>query len=329
MSKVLELPSGNQAEIAAVVDDIGETFLHQAEALSRLARNYDSEDYRQALRLMLESSGHIVVIGIGKSGHVGRKISATLASTGTPSFFLHPAEAFHGDLGMVTSQDVIMLVSNSGETAEIVQLVPSLNAFGNPVIAVTSNPNSTLGRYADVSLDIGVREESCPNNLVPTTSTTVTVSIGDALSVALMNLRHFQATDFAKYHPGGTLGRRLLSHAEDLMMNTGVACLSSDEVLLDMAAEMAGARTNIAVVLDGDGKPIGVVTQEQLAVALRVTRRLHDVKASTIMHTEFMSVRPNDTLEHILNVFSENSISSLLVVDSEGRYLGLLEEDFL
>jgi len=326
VSKVLELPIGNQADIAAVVEDTAETFLHQAEALNRLARTHDKSAYRQALTLMFNCIGHIIIIGMGKSGHVGRKISATLASTGTPSFFLHPAEAFHGDLGMVTERDVVLLISNSGETSEIVQLLPSLSTFGNQVIAITGKPDSTLGRYADVNLDIAVREESCPKNLVPTTSTTVSVAIGDALAVALMNLRDFQASDFAKYHPGGALGRRLLSRAKDMMISRkDVACVHEATVLLEIAAEMAGAKTDVAVVLDDSGIAIGLVKQEQLATALRVTRRLSEVTAKTIMLSDFQTVSENEILENMLGLFNADHMHCLLVDDVDGKFVGVME----
>jgi len=211
----LKTETGEQALITSVRNTLAE----QGEALRHLSDVIDAEEYRTALRLMVGCKGHVIVSGMGKSGHVGRKMSATLASTGTPSFFIHPAEAFHGDLGMITPYDVLILISASGETDEVLKLVPSLQNFGNKIIAITNNAHSTLAKHADATLELNMSSESCPNNLAPTTSTTLTMAIGDALAIALIRERHFKPDDFARYHPGGSLGRRLLTRVADVMQS--------------------------------------------------------------------------------------------------------------
>ncbi len=190
------------SEQKPILESIVETFQHQAEALQNMANTIDFEEYQKAISFILNCKGHVIICGMGKSGHVGKKISATLASTGTPSFFLHPSEAFHGDLGMITRDDVIILISNSGETDEVLQLIPSLKSFGNKVISITGRAESTMSVNSDASLLLADSKESCPNNLAPTTSTTLTIALGDALAVALMKARQFQPNDFARFHPG-------------------------------------------------------------------------------------------------------------------------------
>ncbi|MBE9771730.1 KpsF/GutQ family sugar-phosphate isomerase, partial [Escherichia coli] len=206
-----------ETEEQTLIDSVRNTLTEQGDALRHLAEVIDANEYSTALSLMLNCKGHVIVSGMGKSGHVGRKMSATLASTGTPSFFIHPAEAFHGDLGMITPYDVLILISASGETDEVLKLVPSLKNFGNKIIAITNNANSTLAKHADATLELHMANETCPNNLAPTTSTTLTMAIGDALAIALIHKRHFKPDDFARYHPGGSLGRRLLTRVADVM----------------------------------------------------------------------------------------------------------------
>lgn len=324
---VLELPSSLKADLKETLTDIGQSFLKQGQALERLSQTYDEESYRRAIMLALQTTGHIIVIGMGKSGHVARKISATLASTGTPSFFLHPAEASHGDLGMVTTGDTLLLISYSGETQEIVQLLPSLKAFGNNVIAITGAKSSTIGRAADVVLEIPVAEEVCPINLAPTTSIVQTVAIGDALAISLMTLRNFHAQDFARYHPGGSLGRRLLMKVQDLMHTTSVPVVSPDMVLLELAAEMAGGPAGIAVVIDGDEKPLGIVTKGQLGVALRVTRRVREVTAQQCMSKEFSIIQEDVIVDEAETMMRTDEVKFLVAVDASGRFQGVYKHD--
>lgn len=232
-----------------LIETVSQTFRQQGETLLRLSSEFNQPQYRLALSLMHQCRGHVIVCGMGKSGHVGRKISATLASTGTPSFFVHPAEAFHGDLGMITREDVVILISNSGETDEILKLIPSLKSFGNRIIAITGGVDSTLAKNADALLEIRMEGETCPNNLAPTTSTTLTMAIGDALACALMNKRHFQPNDFARFHPGGSLGRRLLTRLRDVMSKRLTQVdprVPVKEVIVEMTQDQHG----IALVME-------------------------------------------------------------------------------
>ncbi|WP_417451244.1 KpsF/GutQ family sugar-phosphate isomerase [Kordiimonas sp.] len=320
---IIDLPNSVKADLNETLENIGSSFLKQGQALERLSQTYDSETYREAIRVALQTRGHIIVIGMGKSGHVARKISATLASTGTPSFFLHPAEASHGDLGMVTADDTLLLISYSGETQEIVQLLPSLKSFGNKIISITGAKSSTLGRASDVVLEIPIAEEVCPNNLVPTTSIVVTVAIGDALAISLMQLRDFHAKDFARYHPGGSLGRRLLMKVEDVMLTSSVPVVTPGMVLLELAAEMAGGPAGVAVVVDEESKPVGVVTKGQLGVALRVTRRVREVAAHQCMSKEFSIIRKNVIVDEAESTMRADEVKFLVAVDEHGRYAGI------
>ncbi len=324
---ILELPSSLKADLSETLTDIGQSFLKQGQALERLSQTYDEDSYRRAIMLALQTTGHLIVIGMGKSGHVARKISATLASTGTPSFFLHPAEASHGDLGMVTAGDTLLLISYSGETQEIVQLLPALKAFGNRIIAITGAKSSTIGRTADVVLEIPVAEEVCPINLAPTTSIVQTIAIGDALAMSLMTLRDFHAQDFARYHPGGSLGRRLLMKVEDLMHTVSVPVVVPNMVLLELAAEMAGGPAGIAVVVDPSSKPIGIVTKGQLGVALRVTRRVREVTAQQCMSKEFSVIQHDVIIDEAETMMRSDEVKFLVAVDKGGKFAGVYKHD--
>lgn len=324
---VLELPVSLKGDISEAVTDIGTQFLRQGQALERLSQTYDVAAYQKAVSLAFNTKGHLIVIGMGKSGHVGRKISATLASTGTPSFFLHPAEASHGDLGMVTPDDTLLIISYSGETQEITQLLPSLKAFGNKIIAVTGAKNSTLGRASNVVLEIPIVEELCPNNLAPTTSILVTIAIGDSLSMALMRLRDFQSKDFARYHPGGALGRRLLFKVKEVMHAESVPVVSPDLVLLDLAAEMAGGSIGVAIVIDDDLRPIGLVSKEQLSVALQVTRRVREVTARQCMSREFETVNCDAIIDEAESLLRQSQGKLLVAIDDDGHYCGVYKRE--
>ena len=326
-NNVLELPNTVKADIDDILGDIGASFLKQGQALERLAQQYDEAAYRAAVRMILNTTGHLIVIGMGKSGHVARKISATLASTGTPSFFLHPAEASHGDLGMVTKDDTLLLISYSGETTEITQLLPSLKSFGNKIISITGVKTSSMGRASDVVLEIPVSEEVCPNNLVPTTSIVVTTAMGDALAISLMRLRDFHARDFARYHPGGSLGRRLLKKVEEVMLVNSVPVVSPAMVLLDLAAEMAGGPAGVAVVVDDEQKPLGIVTKGQLGVALRVTRRVREVRAHQCMSKDYTVIGRHQLVDDAEAAMRAEEVKFLIVVDEDGTYAGLYKHE--
>ncbi|MGL4869379.1 MAG: KpsF/GutQ family sugar-phosphate isomerase [Aeromonas veronii] len=314
-----EVPFGGD-----VIDSIKQTFKQQGETLLDLAATFNKAQYKLALSLMIQCKGHVIICGMGKSGHVGRKISATLASTGTPSFFVHPAEAFHGDLGMITPDDVVVLISNSGETDEVLKLIPSLKNFGNRIIAITGGMKSTLAKNADAVLEIKMQGESCPNNLAPTTSTTLTIAIGDALASALMNKRNFMPNDFARFHPGGSLGRRLLTRLKDVM-STNLTKVSPETLLKEVIVAMTKDQHGIALVVTEE-KLKGVITDGDLRRAM--TR--HDFDLDSFKAKDIMTISPI-TASHIAmlsdaeELMRIHQIKQLLVVDDMNVPAGVVE----
>ncbi|HDL4532548.1 TPA: KpsF/GutQ family sugar-phosphate isomerase [Mannheimia haemolytica] len=283
-----------------------------------------SEEFNEVVNMILACQGRVVVGGIGKSGLVGKKMVATFASTGTPSFFLHPTEAFHGDLGMLKPIDMVILISNSGETDDVNKLIPSLKNFGNKIIAMTGNPYSTLGRNADVILNIGVEREACLNNLAPTSSTLVTMALGDALAIALMKARDFRPEDFARYHPGGSLGRKLLNRVRDVMVRK-VPTASLDTTFTECLSVMNKGRMGVAVIMQDD-KLEGIITDGD------IRRTLAKFGAESLNKTadEIMTRNPktiNDTefLAKAEDLMKELKIHSLIAVNDEGKVTGLME----
>lgn len=300
------------------------------EALSLYAQqiitlNYRlSEEFNEAVEMMLACEGRVVVGGIGKSGLVGKKMVATFASTGTPSFFLHPTEAFHGDLGMLKPVDVVILISNSGETDDVNKLIPSLKSFGNKIIALTGDPYSTLGRNADVILNIGVEREACLNNLAPTSSTLVTMALGDVLAIALMKARDFRPEDFARFHPGGSLGRRLLNRVRDVMVRK-VPRVDLKSTFTECLSVMNEGRMGVAVIMQGE-KLEGIITDGD------IRRTLAKFGAESLNKTaeEIMTRHPktiNDSvfLAKAEDVMKALRIHSLIAVDDDGKVTGLIE----
>ncbi|HWK72782.1 MAG TPA: KpsF/GutQ family sugar-phosphate isomerase [Povalibacter sp.] len=277
-----------------------------------------------ACRLINDCSGRVVVTGMGKSGHIGDKIAATLASTGTPSFFLHAAEASHGDIGMITQADVLLALSNSGETAELVAILPVIKRLGVGLIALTGKPQSTLGRAADVVLDVSVPKEACPLNLAPTASTTATLAMGDALAVALLDARGFTEEDFARSHPGGSLGRRLLLHVEDVM-RTGeqLPKVVADTLLRDGLVEMSRKGLGMTTVVDAAGRVLGVFTDGDLR---RMLEQPFDLLArmGDVMTRNPKSIRPRMLAAEAVHVMETSSITALPVVDDDGMLVGAL-----
>lgn len=307
-----------------VMDSIKQTFKQQGNTLLTLAAEFNRAQYKLALSLMIQCKGHVIICGMGKSGHVGRKISATLASTGTPSFFVHPAEAFHGDLGMITPEDVVVLISNSGETDEVLKLIPSLKNFGNRIIAITGGMQSTLAKNANAVLEIKMQGESCPNNLAPTTSTTLTMAIGDALASGLMNKRHFMPNDFAKFHPGGSLGRRLLTRLKDVM-STRLTKVFPDSPLKEVIVGMTKDQHGIALVME-DNKLIGVITDGDLRRAMtRQDFDLDNFKAKDIMTGNPITASPFAMLSDAEELMRTHQIKQLLVVDDMNVPIGVVD----
>jgi arabinose-5-phosphate isomerase len=296
----------------------------EAEAITRLTTRIDDRFVR-ACQLMLACQGRIVVLGIGKSGHIGGKIAATLASTGTPAFFVHPAEASHGDMGMITARDVVVALSNSGETDEILTLLPLIKRLGTPLISLTGNPDSTLATTADVHLDVSVAQEACPLGLAPTSSTTATLAMGDALAVALLEARGFTAEDFARSHPGGRLGRRLLLLTDDVM-HTGdqIPRSAPDDLLKDALLEMSRKGLGTTVVVDGDDRVLGVFTDGDLRRALDRQVDVHAARVAEVMTRHCKTIAPGTLAAEALQRMQQYKINALPVVNSAGKLAGVL-----
>ena len=283
------------------------------------------ENFLAALNLILASRGRVVVSGIGKSGHIARKIASTLASTGTPAYFVHAAEASHGDLGMIRPEDVFICISYSGESAELLEIVPLIKRQGAKLIALTGQAESTLAREADVHLDAGVTQEACPLNLAPTASTTAALAMGDALAVALLEARGFSEADFARSHPGGALGRKLLTHVADVMRRgDDVPAVSLDATLPEAILEITRKRLGMTAVLKNGGKVAGIFTDGDLR---RTVEKIPDLRAAKI--TEVMSpapylIRPQALAVEAVELMERHKINQLLVVDDQGVLVGAL-----
>ena len=281
--------------------------------------------FAQACRICLSCQGRVVVTGMGKSGHVAGKIAATLASTGTPAFFLHPAEAGHGDLGMITRSDALLALSNSGETPELVLLLPHLKRLGVPLMVLTGRADSTLGRAAGVALDVSVAEEACPLNLAPTASTTATLAMGDALAVSVLEARGFTRQDFARSHPGGALGRKLLLHVEDLMRSgDAIPRVSPDAPLRDGLLEMSRKGLGMTVVVDAAQNILGVFTDGDLRRALDRQIDVHTTLMRSVMTVNGKSIGPRDLAAEAVHLMEVHGITALPVADGQGRLVGAL-----
>ncbi|NRD72373.1 KpsF/GutQ family sugar-phosphate isomerase [Shewanella sp. VB17] len=324
-NNVIQLAKNPSVDNQSLVNSCKETLHEQSQAMASLAQTMDTTEFAKALSLMKRCDGHVIVCGMGKSGHVGRKISATLASTGTPSFFLHPAEAFHGDLGMVTSSDVVILISNSGESDEILKLIPSLQSFGNKLIAITGKYDSTLAKNSDALLLIDIERESCPNNLAPTTSTTLTMAIGDALAVALMKAQNFMPMDFAKFHPGGSLGRRLLTKVKDVMVKDNLPFVSPTSTMNDVILTMTASRLGLGIVLNGAHKLLGVITDGDLRRALVESIDIKQAKARDIMSDTVITIDEDAQVQAGEELMRETQIKHLVVVNDVQQVIGVLE----
>jgi len=303
-----------------------QTLAIEADAIVALhARLGDDSSFVDAAQLIYAGTGRVVVSGMGKSGHIGRKIAATLSSTGTPAFFMHPGEAAHGDLGMVTANDILIAISNSGESSELLDILPAVKRLGARVIAMTGKPASRLAKLPDVHLNIAVAKEACTLNLAPTTSTTVTLAMGDALAVALLDVRGFREQDFALSHPGGALGRRLLTHVRDVM-RTGdaIPSVGLDVPLVKALLEISQKGMGMTAVVDAAGRPLGVFTDGDLR---RVIERMHDfsnVLIRDVMHANPRSVRPEQLAVDAVAVMEEFRINQMLVIDEAGQLVGAL-----
>lgn len=290
-------------------------FQVEAEAVAELAGKLDG-DFSLVVQHILQSCGRVIVCGMGKSGIIGKKIAATLASTGTPSFFMHPGEAYHGDLGMVTSADVFLAISFSGETEEVVKLLPFLKDNGNFLVAITGNPNSTLARAADCHLNVAVKAEACPLHLAPTASTTATLAMGDALAVTLMEARDFKPEHFARFHPGGSLGRRLLSRVGHEMTSANLAIIDEDAQIMDVISAITRSSLGLAIVKAGNEWAVITDGDVRRAVA-RYGKDVFDRRASDVMTHSPVRVATETRVEDAIALMERHRISSLLVFDKE------------
>ncbi|MDE1982273.1 MAG: KpsF/GutQ family sugar-phosphate isomerase [Betaproteobacteria bacterium] len=295
----------------------------ESEAIDQLSLRLDGS-FVAAHHLMRACQGRIVVSGIGKSGHVGNKIASTLASTGTPAFFMHPAEASHGDLGMIAAEDLLLALSNSGESEELLIIVPLLKRRGTRLVAITGNPQSRLARLADVHLDASVPREACPLNLAPTASTTAVLALGDALAVTLLEAKGFSAADFARTHPGGSLGKRLLLMVQDIMhQDPRVPRVGTDATVAQALAEMSDKALGMTAVVDGQGRLLGIFTDGDLRRALEKGQTaIHDIKVRDLMTANPVVTRADALAAEAAATMQERKIFGLFVVDADGKLVG-------
>ncbi len=311
-------PSANALDLARQVLRI------EADAILALIDRID-DTFLQALSLILNCHGRVIVSGMGKSGHIGRKIASTLASTGTPAYFVHPAEASHGDLGMITRDDVLIALSNSGESEELLTIVPFIKRSGARLIAMTGNPNSSLARTADAHLDTGVAQEACPLNLAPTASTTAALALGDALAVALLDARGFGVDDFARSHPGGTLGRRLLTRVRDVMRaGDAVPAISPDTRVAEAILEISRGGIGMTVVITPERRILGILTDGDLRRAFARNLDLRTLTAADIMGRQPQAISPDKLAVEAVEMMEHHKINQLPVVDEAGALIGAL-----
>ncbi|MBN9411617.1 MAG: KpsF/GutQ family sugar-phosphate isomerase [Burkholderiales bacterium] len=306
-----------------------ETFDIEAAAVAGLKGRL-TEAFAQAVERILQVRGRVVVMGMGKSGHVGRKVAATLASTGTPAMFVHPAEASHGDLGMVKAIDLVLALSNSGESDELNAILPVLKRQGVPLVAITGGRTSTLARHADVVLDSGVEKEACPLNLAPTASTTAQLAMGDALAVALLEMRGFRAEDFARSHPGGALGRKLLTHVSDVMRSgDAVPRVGAQSSFSDLMREMSAKGLGASAIVDAEGRVLGIFTDGDLRRLVEKGADLRHTTAAEVMHPGPRTIAPDALAAEAAELMEQHRITSVLVVDAEQRLCGALNTNDL
>lgn len=293
-------------------------------AVADLSERIDA-DFVTACKFMLDCKGRVIVIGMGKSGHIGGKIAATLASTGTPAFFVHPGEASHGDLGMITTQDVVLALSNSGETSEIITILPLIKRLAVPLIAMTGNAASTLAKFASVHLDVSVEQEACPLGLAPTSSTTVTLVMGDALAVSLLESRGFTRDDFALSHPGGSLGRRLLLLVQDIMhAGSEIPSVAETAVISDALLEMTEKKLGMTAIVDDDGRVTGIFTDGDLRRMLEKNLDIQRTAIAAVMTRNCTTIPGQILAAEAMQIMQQKKINALLVVDDQQRLQGAL-----
>lgn len=314
----------NELTSQEILDLARRTLNVEAEALQMMAQRL-GDDFLSAVNRILSASGKLIVTGMGKSGLVGRKIAATLASTGTPSFFLHPGEAFHGDLGMISKEDVILALSFSGETDEVLKIVPFIHSNGNTLISMTGNPNSTLAKNSDIHLDVNVKEEACILHLAPTTSTTAQIAMGDALAIALMKARQFTSMDFARLHPGGSLGRRLLMTVGNVMRKDDLPIVAADCSATEMIHKVSRGGLGLIVIQDGD-EIVGIVTDGDIRRAMESRQaEFFSISAIDIATRNPKTINMNAKLIDAEKLMTKHKVNSLLAVDDQGKLQGVIQ----
>ena len=306
----------------SIIKTAKETILIESNAIANLAKLIDA-DFEEAVKFILNSNGRVIVTGIGKSANIATKIVATLNSTGTPAIFMHAADAIHGDLGNVQTEDVVICISKSGNTPEIKILVPLIKNYGNKIVAITGNVDSYLGEHADFTLNAYVEKEACPNNLAPTTSTTAQLVIGDALAVCLLNLKGFTSKDFAKYHPGGALGKRLYLRVSDLVENNQVPKVNETDSIAKVILEISEKRLGVTAVMNND-KLVGIITDGDIRRMLSNTTEIALFQAIDIMGKNPKTISNDAMAIDALNVMENNSITQMLVVDNKNNYVGVV-----
>lgn len=296
----------------------------EAQALLDLIPQLD-EEFDKAVDMIFHCKGHLIVTGVGKSGHVGAKIAATLASTGTPSFFINPLDSMHGDLGMITEEDIFLMISNSGNTDELLRLVASLQYLKVPIISMTGNPNSLIARNSDIHIPVQIKREACPLNLAPTSSTTAALAMGDAIACALMEVRHFKANDFAKFHPGGSLGRKLVTRVRDVMYTDNFPILPMDMKLSEALIHISNGKLGLGVVIE-DEKIKGIITDGDIRRAVEGAQsNFFNLSVKDIMTVNPKTIGPDAKLTQIQAMFRKHKIHSLLVVDADKHLIGIVD----
>ena len=296
----------------------------EAQALLELIPQLD-ENFDKAVNMIYNCKGKIIVTGVGKSGHIGAKIAATLSSTGTPAFFINPLDVFHGDLGVMTSDDIVLALSNSGQTDELLRFIPMVLHMNIPIISMTGNENSLLAKYSNAHIKVWVKKEACPLNLAPTSSTTAALAMGDALAVALMEVRHFEPRDFAQFHPGGELGKRLLTTAEDIMISHDLPVIDKDMNLGDAIILVSKGKLGLGVSTEND-KVIGLITDGDIRRAMEKWReKFFDKKVKDIMTTTPKSVLPSTKITEIQRIMHQYKVHTVLVVNEENKLLGVVD----
>ena len=307
----------------APIDIARDVLKREADAIYNLVDHLDSA-IEEAIELILNHKGRLLVLGVGKSGHIARKIAGTLASTGQPSFYIHPTEAVHGDLGMMVPGDVCLMISHSGNTDELLATIPAVKRIGLPVVAITANPGSKLARFADLVLNTHVCDEACPMNLAPTSSTTVTLALGDAIAITLLTMRGFKEEHFAMRHPGGVLGKRLLTKVEDIMITENLPIISKDTSFKDALAAMTEGKQGVVIVVDERKKFVGIYTDGDIRRTIEEFDRISDIEFKRIFTRDPRSISEGALATEALKVMQNYKITSLIVTNGSDEIKGLL-----